>query len=116
MQRDRPVLLQRDNDPYLAISNLGLTSRKAREEQGNRLDKAKQTGIEDAVSAYIHTPSLSWFCLRAIQKLPAGWTKDASGRYLHVLVVLHESLGSANMPILVLPKVAFGRLCICIEL
>lgn len=48
------ALLQQDNDPYLAVWNLDLTTRKARTEQGHRLDKAKQAGIEDAVSAYIH--------------------------------------------------------------
>jgi hypothetical protein len=48
------AMLQQDNNPYLAIWNLDLTTRKAREEQGHRLDKTKQAGIEDAVSAYIN--------------------------------------------------------------
>lgn len=47
------ALLQRDNDPYLAIWNLDLTARKAREEYGHRIDKTKQASIEGSVSAYI---------------------------------------------------------------
>jgi hypothetical protein len=47
------ALLQRDKDPYLAIWNLDLTAKKAREEHGHRVDKTKQATIESSVSAYI---------------------------------------------------------------
>lgn len=47
------ALLKRDNDPYLAVWNLDFTSKKAREEHGHRLDRAKQAVVEDAVSRYI---------------------------------------------------------------
>jgi hypothetical protein len=61
LNKDRSILkkhvgraiLQRDNDPYLPIWNLDLTTKKAREEHGHTIDKTKKAGVEDAVSAYI---------------------------------------------------------------
>jgi hypothetical protein len=47
------ALLKRDNDPYLGVWNLDLTSRKAREEFGHRLEADKQDEVEQAVSNYI---------------------------------------------------------------
>jgi hypothetical protein len=45
------ALLPQDKNPYLALWDLDLIAKKAREEHGHRVDKRKQATIGTAVSA-----------------------------------------------------------------
>jgi len=62
-------------DPFLADWDLDLTTRKARQQHGERIDLEKQNEIEERVSAYIQNDFLLLLLQGRIRQRGWSWNQ-----------------------------------------
>jgi hypothetical protein len=94
------AILNRDNDPYLKLWEIDLTSKQNRDKYGSLIDWHKQNQVEQMVSKYIHT-NFTFVTLRIDDK---GDREYLESRLISTVAQCSECGPSSNWLGLLSPK------------